>query len=416
MNNNLPASRKILRIVFISLCFILIALPLLVHSLKLEKNDSALENRTLAEYPGKPKNQKDWIQFTTRFDRYLDDHFGLRQTLVQWNQGWRYALLKEAVSPQVTVGKDGYLFFNAHEANHPLRMLEFICGKNISEQQIEELAHQISSFEQFSKSQNPSTTIAFVPSKPALYGEYLPAWWQQECGRYQPTLLRVMGKLQQQDSKTRVVYPLTEMTAAKAQQQLYPLHDFHWQGKGAQSFAEIIAEQVWGKKANAALPFVTELSESDMQRFMPGVNLKQSLQQPDWKASSFTYCEGPTCFTELAHAAILGDVTRIQRRQASSVQGQRLLLITDSFGHGVAPYFAPYFDEVWHVSSNNTGALNAGQKQELKESFEKFAPTQTLYLFHDFALSCFSQQLKYCPLELPPVLRQIHPSFPLKSN
>ena len=416
MRDQLLTRKKGLRITFILLCFSLIALPLLVHMLKIEKNATAVENRVLAEYPGKPKSKQDWLQFTARFDRYLDDHFGMRQTLVQWNQRWRYAILKEAVSPQITVGKDGYLFFNAHEAHHPLRMLEFICGKNISDQQAQELAQEVNSFAQFARQTNSSTTIAFVPSKPALYGEYLPSWWQQECARYQPTLFRVMSKLQQQNGKPQVVYPLTEMRAAKQFEQLYPLHDFHWQGKGAQRYAQIIAEQVWGRKANTELPFVTERSPSDMQSFMPGVDLAQNLQKPDWDKSAFTYCEGPHCFTELAHAAILGDVTRIQRRQAVVAQGQRLLLITDSFGHGVAPYFAPYFDEVWHVSSNNTGALNAEQKQQLKQSLEKFAPSQTLYLFHDFALSCFSQQLKYCPLELPPVLREVHPILPSKNN
>jgi hypothetical protein len=412
MRDQLLTRKKGLRIAFILLCFSLIALPLLVHMLKIEKNATAVENRVLAEYPGKPKSKQDWLQFTARFDRYLDDHFGMRQTLVQWNQRWRYAILKEAVSPQITVGKDGYLFFNAHEAHHPLRMLEFICGKNISDQQAQELAQEVNSFAQFARQTNSSTTIAFVPSKPALYGEYLPSWWQQECARYQPTLLRVMSTLQQQNGKPQVVYPLNEMRAAKQFEQLYPLHDFHWQGKGAQRYAQIIAEQVWGRKANTELPFVTERSPSDMQSFMPGVDLAQNLQKPDWDKSAFAYCEGPHCFTELAHATILGDVTRMQRRQTASGQGQRLLLITDSFGHGVAPYFAPYFDEVWHVSSNNTGALNAEQKQQLKQSLEKFAPSQTLYLFHDFALSCFSQQLKYCPLELPPVLREVHPILP----
>lgn len=410
MKERLLTKKQSLRMAFIVLCFSFIALPLLVHILKIEKNATTVENRVLAEYPGKPNSQQDWLQFTARFDRYLNDHFGMRRTLVQWNQRWRYTILKEAVSPQITVGKGGYLFFNAHEANHPLRMLEFICGKNISDQQTQELAQEVNSFAQFAQRTNSSTTIAFVPSKPALYGEYLPSWWQQECARYQPTLLRVMSKLQQQNGKPQVVYPLAEMRAAKQLQQLYPLHDFHWQGKGAQPYAQIIAEQMWGKKANAELPFVTELSASDMQSFMPGVNLTQILQKPDWNKSEFKYCEGPNCFTELAHAAILGDVTRIQRRRAVSDQGQRLLLITDSFGHGVVPYFAPYFDEVWHISSNNTGALNAEQMQQLKQSLEKFAPNQTLYLFHDFALSCFSQQLKYCPLELPPVLRAMHPS------
>lgn len=401
--------RKSLRLSFLSLCFVLLALPLLVHSLKLEKSDSALENRVLAEYPGKPKNHQDWMRFTSRLDRYLDDHFGLRQHLVQWNQRWRYMVLREAVSPQITVGSNGYLFFNAHEVQHPLRMLEFICGKNISQSQAHELAQQVVSFAQFAKSQNPSTTIAFVPSKPALYSEYLPSWWQQECARYQPTLTRVVNATQQQDKALQIVYPLSEMIAAKQQQQIYPLHDFHWQGQGAQSFARIIAEQVWGKTSTGELPFTTELSESDMQRFMPGVDLRQNLQKPNWKASAFDYCEGPACFADLAHAVILGDVTHVKRRQTGVNATQRLLLITDSFGHGVAPYFAPYFDEVWHVSSNNAGALSAEQRQQLKLSFERYAPTQTLYLFHDFALSCFSQQLKFCPLELPPVLRAIHP-------
>ncbi len=401
--------KKIVRGWFLAACLVLISVPMLVHLLKLETPNAELENRSLAEYPGKPKTREDWFQFTAKFDRYLDDHFGLRQTLVQWNQAWRYRFLHDAVSPQITLGSDDYLFFNAHEAQHPLRMLAFICGRGIDDQQVDELTQQVTNFAHYATANNAHTAIAFVPSKPAIYKEHLPAWWQNECARFQPTLPRMMKRL----APSPVVYPLAQMLAAKPQEQLYPRYDFHWQGKGAQTYAQIIAEQIWKEQPSAPLVFRETLSDSDMQRFMPGVDLRQTLFKPDWEKTLWTYCEGAACFPELSSAAILGDITRIKVKaelHQYTQTKQRLLLITDSFGHGVAPYFAPYFDEVWHVSSNNMGALNAQQLAQLKREFEHYQPTRTLYLFHDFALSCFSQTLKYCPLELPPVLKAVHPT------
>ncbi len=415
MSNRAPysQSKNWLRGIFLWACFVLISVPMFVHLLRLETPKTDLENRSLAEYPGKPKTPEDWFQFTARFDRYLDDHFGLRQTLVQWNQAWRYQFLHDAVSPQITLGSEDYLFFNAHEAKHPMRMLSFICGRSINDTQVDELAQQVTDFARFAKASNANTTIAFVPSKPAVYSEYLPSWWQQECAQFQPTLSRMMTKLEQGATQVPVLYPLAQMMEFKRRDQLYPHYDFHWQGKGAQAYAQILAEQIWGQKPSATLVFRNELSESDMQRFMPGVDLRQNLQKPDWQKNAWSYCEGAACFPEMSSAAILGDVTRFKVKaepQQNTQTKKRLLLITDSFGHGVAPYFAPYFDEVWHVSSNNMGALNPQQLDQLKQDFERYAPTRTLYLFHDFALSCFSQTMKYCPLELPPVLREIHPS------
>ncbi|WMW81390.1 hypothetical protein RF679_03695 [Undibacterium cyanobacteriorum] len=404
--------KKTIRIVFLLLSFILLSMPLLIHVSQIESTTQTSENRALAPYPGKPNTRAEWSQWSAKFDRYLGDHFGLRQHLVKWNQAGRYHLLHEVVSPQITVGKEGYLFFNAHEAQHPLRMLSFICGRGIDTHQTDELAQQVVEFAQFVSVSNPRTTIAFVPSKPAVYPEYLPSWWQRECERHQATLDRVSERVRQTLPQADVVYPLAQMLQAKTRRPIYPAHDFHWQGKGAQVYARILSEQHWHRAARGQLSFQEELSESDMQRFLPGVDLRQRLQKPDWKRSDFTYCEGGPCFPELSSAAILADVTRITRRDVSqdaTQTKQRLLLLTDSFGHGVAPYFAPYFDEVWHVSSNNMGALNPQQLAQLKTSFEQYAPTQTLYLFHDFALACFSQTLKYCPLELPPVLRAVHP-------
>lgn len=424
----------LLRYGYLALCMLILFIPMSVHVaeqvLNLESTPRYAENRVLASRPPMPQDAKAWLAFPAQMDAYVNDHFGLRQSLIAWHNQVRYVLLNEAASPQLSVGKDGVLFFNSHEAAHPRRMSDFLCGQFLrqvgGQAIIEELAQEVHATMQQAMHQYARTSLAFVPTKPILYPENLPAWMQQECAKGTPALpafLQQLTKLDQanlaeaQLVSQAVAYPLAAMQAQKATQLLYPKPNFHWHGKGAQIFAQTIAEQEWHLTAQRSFQFVPENLASDMQSFMPGIALNIDILTPDYAAAGVEACLGGSCFPESRMAAKLGDVSRYRVRKASdenTAAPKKLLIISDSFGQGGAGYFSAYFDEVWHVSINNTGALNAAERAELQRDLSHFAPDRVLYLFHDYSLVCFSNRLGFCPVPLRPILGQLQPDHSVK--
>lgn len=411
---------------FLCLWFVILLLPAVTQILQIDRSDPALENRELAASPQRPNNLAAMLVWSNQMDAYLNDHFGLRQSMIAWNNRLRYYGLGETASSQLVVGSDQTLFFTSHDAAHPQRMRQFLCGKDVAPTAVQELAISVASFMQglapVSESIREGATeqipvaLAFVPTKPILYAELLPAWMQAECANQVETMPAILQKIAQTDPvvSTLIYYPLVAMQKQKASTQLYPKVNFHWHGRGAQFFAQELAEQQWHMPAARNLHFQSEIVSSDLQRFMPGVPLTAQIESPDYAASKITACVGPACFPELHSAGKLGDVSRYRWQPTTSTSGKKLLIISDSFGNGGAGYFSPYFSEVWHISINNSGQLSEQELETLRADFSNFAPQQVLYLFHDYSVSCFSRTLNYCPIDLHKVLAQLHP-LPLKN-
>ncbi len=419
----------LLRHAYLALCLLILFIPMGVHVgmqvLGLNSTPQYAENRVLASRPALPQDASAWLAFPAQMDAYVNDHFGLRQSLIAWHNQARYYLLNEAASPQLSVGKDGFLFFNSHEAAHPRRMSDFLCGQFLrqtgGQTVLQDLAQEVRATMQQAMRQHERTSLVFVPTKPILYPEYLPTWMQQECEKGTPALPALVQQLATQDqlsstNETKLseagFYPLAAMQAQKANQLLYPKPNFHWHGKGAQIVAQTIAEQEWHLKPKRSLTFVPEKVASDMQSFMPGIALNIDILTPDYAAAGVNVCLGGSCFPESRGAAKLGDVSRYRAGSASgapAANSSKLLIISDSFGQGGAGYFSAYFDEVWHLSINNTGALNTAERAELQRDLSHYAPDRVLYLFHDYSLVCFSSRLGFCPVPLRPILGQLQP-------
>ncbi|MFZ6734122.1 hypothetical protein ACO0LG_19490 [Undibacterium sp. Ji42W] len=365
-------------------------MPVLIH-LSGKWQGSNTENRVLASAPVLPANMADVLKFPALADAYLNDHFGLRNNLVAWNNSLRYHLLGDVNAVQLTAGKDGFIFFNSHAANAPLSMVHFLCGKNVSVQDRAGMVETASRFMQTALQLKADSYLLMVPTKPVVYAEKMPDWVQRQCQLYTPTLPGVIARLNEEPALAgRVIYPLPEMHALKARGEVYPKNTFHWTGMGPQPVAQWLSETYFKHPRLTSLTGKMHDVPSDIQQFLPGVTLNVPTRDVDYALAGIHACEGVACFPEWKGvAAALGDVSRFSRLKK---QGPRLLLISDSFGHGIAGFFSEYYGEVWHLSMNSINLLPEAERARLKKIvFEDFAPDQVLYVFHDAAISYFER-------------------------
>lgn len=383
-------ARRLPRIAFIAVVSVLMLAPLAAHLAGVQGRPPAGENRRLADPPKLPQTAREVLKLPGQVDAYLNDHFGLRRLLIEANDRIQYALFGSLASPQLTPGKDGFIFFTSHNAQDPLSLVRFLCGQSITPPWIEETASKIGGFVRQAMAQHPASTLLIVPTKTVLYAEKLPDWLQAQCRRGLPPVPGVVAQLQR-DPRTapHVLYPYEPMMAMKASFDVFPKENFHWDGEGPHRVARHVAETALRLPRLADLPAKPGSAPSDVQHFVPGVPLSIRTMIPDYAAAGVTACSGGACFPELGEAA--GKLFDVSRYRSSRTGAPKLLLISDSFGHGVAGYFSEYFGEVWHLSTNHIDQLTPEELARVKDvAFRAYAPDRILYVYHDFATGYFT--------------------------
>jgi hypothetical protein len=381
------------RLGFIASFFGLLLMPAVSQWCGWEPTGALAENRRLADPPAWPRSWREVPGFFPKVDAWLNDHFGLRQTLVAWNNRLRFVLFKEVTSPQLTLGHEGFLYFNSHSAKEPLAMIRMLCGIGLSSEWVQQQAGRLAGLVRRVLAEHPASTLLVVPTKPVVYPEYLPDWLQAECQRSVPPVPAILARLtDQSELGQHIVFPLEPMKRLKASVELFPKANFHWEGEGPRRIAEHLAGTMMRLEKLVDLPRQPVDRPSDLQQFLPGVPLLIHVEEADYAAAGIEACRGGECFPELNGAAAkLADVSRYRHPGRT---GPRLLIISDSFGAGIAGYFSEYFGEVWHLSSNNVTLLSPDEARQVRDTaFRDYAPDRVLYVFHDFAIGYYEDYL-----------------------
>src|SRR5437867_2439048 len=101
--------------VFLTTCF-LAALCVPVGAMLLRIKTARLkENRALTPFPQIPARPYGAVNFPRAFGRYFNDRFGFRDTLIRAQATVRLRWLRTSSSPQVTLGKDGWLYYTGED-------------------------------------------------------------------------------------------------------------------------------------------------------------------------------------------------------------------------------------------------------------------------------------------------------------
>ena len=337
------------------------------------------ENRALAPAPVWPRSWAELLRTPRQTDAWLRDHFAFRTYLVQANARLRFALFHEAPTRQTLFGLHDRLFLSGHDADHPYALIRDICGVGTSEADIVKAAEGI---DVLLRAAGPDALFVSVPTAPVLYARDLPAWLARQCDGT-PTAARVTARL----GANNVVYPIAALRAAMKDGAVIPRYNFHWSGRGARAVAAMLGEQVLGLPRAVDIPAIEQMADSDLTGMVYGLTLRDRVMIPDTAAAGIDYCFArPACLPDLGDiTSVVDDYSRTISPRAGS---RRLLLISDSYGSFIAPWFGAYFGEVRHVSSNNFDRLSAAQRVRLKQSlFADYRPDRVIFLYHDGAIT-----------------------------
>jgi acetyltransferase AlgX (SGNH hydrolase-like protein) len=205
--------------------------PATVQLLSDRTTVSVAEKRTLEPMPAWPRRRGEWSDFPGGLDRFLRDHFGLREPLATGWSLFKYAL---RYTPRVAVGREGWLYFPQYWGpKYGART----CG-SLSEALLS-FADRLDRLAAYAATSGVPLVFAVAPDKETLYPEYMPekADTRSHCDLFAELRVALEG-----ERHLKTVDLQAPLETGKARERVYFKTDSHWNDAGSWRVARALLE------------------------------------------------------------------------------------------------------------------------------------------------------------------------------
>lgn len=338
-----------LRNILLVLGFVtVLAAPTVASIARIEPMARLDENRALA----KPPAHKPWAlrsaaavtALAQEWERYFNDHFGLRKLLVGTYRLFTFHILGHVSTPSVVVGKatrDGqWLFYHASAAKDGVGMESLMGQRPYSAAQLQAMIGRLADANALATRNHLPFVIAICPDKQSLYPQHLPSrmrppagtrsrldqFWGAMAGSGGVPLLDLRVPLREAGTHALLYYP----------------SDTHWNMLGA-----LVAYNAIAKALGIAFPFPDPLPVVEAPGIAAGRregDLMKMLGLP-------VKAEDAIWMPILPDAAVLAEAKR-----------GKLLILGDSFAESMRPYFEMHYAAVKRINGiRNPNRLGLSQ-------------------------------------------------------
>lgn len=208
--------------ILIIIFYLLLLIPSVSWILGIGNQVSLNENRRLAPLPGIGI----YPDFPSLFQKYFDDHFGLRNIFIETRKNIKLNVLQRSDNPDVVIGKNDWLFYTSGDS-----YLDTINGLPFSQTDLEGIKHQLEQINTYFNSQGAKFYFLVAPNKQTIYPEFLPNYMQKV--RPDSKLDQIKTYLQDTHSPVAFIDPTLALKNEKSQGDLYYKYDTHWNDLGA---------------------------------------------------------------------------------------------------------------------------------------------------------------------------------------
>ena len=224
-------TRKAIRATAVGLFILIIWSPTLQKQLNLFRYTPLIENRLKMPCPA------DWqtmfrtdSTFGTRFEEFFNDHFGLRDLLIQIKNQIDYALFRK--SEKIVIGRDGWLFYKSYVEGEEVDL------ERATPQEWQTMFGRLLKLNRLLASRGITLVILPCPMKNSIYPEQLPP---SAPRRPHPTAFDTYRRFLSEHPEIVTVDPTSLLLKLKPTLQVYHKTDFHWTDPaGAQVVRELV--------------------------------------------------------------------------------------------------------------------------------------------------------------------------------
>ena len=235
--------------------------PAIVHLSSSTTTISLEEGRKLASLPALPKSRKELKDWFARFDAYLNDHFGFRDTVI-WLHAWlNHAASNVTGNASVFRGSDDWMFYRGNS------MLEQSSGRIIRRDQIEHTVRVLAEMEAVLSARGSKLIVASPPNSATIYSDKIQGWPQPGRQTEYDLLLSLL-----RDRNITAVDLRPVLREARVHGDTYLQHDTHWNARGAVAAFNAIAAAAdltgWRLNPATAIGPEIKLQGGDLARML----------------------------------------------------------------------------------------------------------------------------------------------------
>lgn len=310
---------KAYRIIFCSLFFLILAVPLV--GMLWYREPESTENKTLAEMPQLEEEGHVNYKYFSELEDYFSDHFAYRQELVTADAVLMSKVFQQSSEELAIVGTDDWLYLRT--------TLDDYQGTNrMSDRGIRNVATVVSLMQEYVEGMGKTFVFTSPANKNSLYPEHMPYYYTQT---EEPTnLQRVSAVMQELGCNYVDLYALFE----SQQDVLYHKGDSHWDNRGAALVQDALLGQAGVEHAD--LTQVQPLERDDFEGDIDKI-LYPLARHPE---TEYDYSPYFTYTYDGTDDVTANTVTTVGRKG----DGTSLLCFRDSFGNSLLPFLAQEFD------------------------------------------------------------------------
>ncbi|MBK1724317.1 hypothetical protein [Thiocystis violacea] len=341
------------------------------------------ENHPLAPFPPPWDRAPESAGFFPALDDWIDDHFGLALPLNRLHRRMLFYGFRDSPSPQLSLGRDGFVYLNTHDARHPNAAFTRLCDTGPVNREYDRFAQAWLGILEHFQDAGLRTVLGIAPTKPVVYPDRLPnsvpRAIRAACLGYRqapPPLRRLV-----EDAKTRglrVVYPLDAFVAHRDDDNFYPRESFHFSGQSAQLFAQTLMREVGiDPQPIAIAPRYEGRIKADLQKIL-GFNRRIRSTQTDYGAFDTRVAYRQPDFVTTCYQRALDFGTY---ETGAPITERTALILSDSFGAFTAAHLAPAYRRLTWI--NVSDLRDEEGPGFLTDCLGRIPAQDLFFVFHD---------------------------------
>jgi len=245
LKSSFETSSKNLDKILLNLIFVIVIYcPFFAGIIQQDKLASVVEKRMLAKQPAFPSSMAAISQYPEAFNAYYADHFGYREVMTKMYFKIANKLGGPSSFDDVTIGKDGWLFFGSIKAGRQRNNGPFGDAMNLNlytQAELEAFASTLLALKDWLKDRGIEYIYTIAPNKHSIYFEKMPDFITK-INRESATDQLVNYLRSNTDVTVVDLRPV--LLKEKQRHQVYFKYDSHWNHYGANSVQFEIANAV----------------------------------------------------------------------------------------------------------------------------------------------------------------------------
>ena len=343
------ARRRLLDITFIAAFLVGITWPMMTAFRSSHRDDTwflEVEKREPAPFPPRGVGPK---KFAADFESYFNDHLGLRQQLIWLRNRLELKVFNKSPTSLVLPGQGDWLYLDDQAS-----IDAFLGVVPFTADQLIRLRAEIERRRAWLAARGIAYIFLIAPNKQTIYPEYLPA--DLRPGGRQTRAHQFLAAVKDLPIAADVVFPDDSLVAAKAEGELYYRRDTHWNGFGAYvgyRAALERTEQVLGWPVSMLALRRDQIVDANIPNGPHGGDLAIMMNITHGaEAATQVSFTTPTCAVATTPPANEDNPPKgFAWTCAADGHGQRALLLHDSFGWSMIPFYAASFASFRSIES-----------------------------------------------------------------